>query len=62
MPLYEYECTKCGKIFEDFTTLAKLDEKKKCSCGATCKRIVSATSFILKGSGWAKDGYSKDNK
>jgi predicted nucleic acid-binding Zn ribbon protein len=27
------------------------------TCNAPCKRLISSTSFVLKGSGWAKDGY-----
>lgn len=27
------------------------------TCGGECKRLISKTSFILKGGGWFKDGY-----
>jgi len=58
MPLYEFECTNCGKIIEDFVKIGTI--KIKCSCGGSAKKIMSSSSFILKGNGWAKDGYSKD--
>ncbi len=58
MPVYEYECLKCKKNFEAFQ---KLSEKplKKCSfCGGPVQRLISQTSFSLKGGGWYKDGYA----
>ena len=69
MPLYEFECEDCGYIFEELVTLSSkiLNEYEivavcpKCD-SAFCKKIISKTNFRLKGSGWAKDGYSKENK
>lgn len=58
MPVYEYECGKCGKHFEE---LQKVSDKplKKCKfCGGGVQRLISQTSFTLKGGGWYKDGYS----
>jgi len=58
MPVYEYECGKCGKHFEE---LQKVSDKplKKCKfCGGAVQRLISQTSFSLKGGGWYKDGYS----
>ena len=58
MPVYEYACLKCGKHFEE---LQKVSDKplKKCKiCGGKLERLISQTSFALKGGGWYKDGYS----
>lgn len=58
MPIYEYHCKGCNK---DFEVLQKITEKPmaKCpDCGKRVKRILSQTSFTLKGGGWYKDGYS----
>ena len=60
MPIYEYECSK-GHRFEQ---IERLDAPKtrRCvvvGCDAWAKRVLSLGSFILKGLGWAKDGYSK---
>lgn len=60
MPIYEYKCEKCGEIYE---VAQKLDEKplEKClkqDCGGLVKKIISKSSFQLKGGGWYKDRYS----
>ncbi|MFH1435773.1 MAG: zinc ribbon domain-containing protein [Pseudomonadota bacterium] len=60
MPIYEYACEKCGKIFEEFQSI-KADPLKRCKlCSSkTVHRIVSHTSFILKGSGWYVTDYAR---
>ncbi|MBI4126349.1 MAG: zinc ribbon domain-containing protein [Deltaproteobacteria bacterium] len=58
MPMYEYECQKCHQSFE---VLQKMSDEPKApcpACGGEGKRLVSQTSFALKGSGWYKDGYA----
>lgn len=59
MPIYEYRCEKCGHEFEREQRISE-DPIKKCpSCGASrAKRLISATSFVLKGGGWYSDLYS----
>lgn len=59
MPTYEYCCGKCGHEFEREQRITE-DPIKKCpSCGAMkAKRMISATSFVLKGGGWYSDLYS----
>lgn len=64
MPIYEYVCEKCGKLNE---VLQKVNDPapEKCDgCGETGKmsRIVSRTSFQLKGGGWYSDLYSSAKK
>ncbi len=56
MPLYEYECDKCHEKFEQ---LVLIDENPPpCpKCGGETQKIVSQSTFQLKGGGWAKDGY-----
>ena len=60
MPIYEYECPKCRKQIE---VIQKYDDKPpKCGhCGVEMKKLMSDTSFILKGTGWYKTDY-KDKK
>ena len=60
MPLYEYECRKCGKGFERLLRHDERDDPQMCpTCKAKdCKKLVSRTSFSLKGGGWAADGYA----
>src|SRR5689334_11464928 len=58
MPLYEYACDKCGHQFEARQRISE-DPLKTCpACKADAlERLVSKTSFTLKGSGWYADGY-----
>ncbi len=53
MPIYEYSCEKCGH-YEDFLEKVNAPSLKKCpSCGKKAfKRLVSLSSFQLKGAGW----------
>jgi putative FmdB family regulatory protein len=58
VPVYEYGCKKCKREFE---YQQRMDDppKKKCeACGGALERLISRTSFQLKGSGWYKDLYS----
>ncbi|HUS68016.1 MAG TPA: zinc ribbon domain-containing protein [Kofleriaceae bacterium] len=59
MPIYEYRCKKCGKTFEYMQRMSDSPKKKCEACGASAlERLISNTSFQLKGSGWYKDLYS----
>ena len=59
MPTYDYECKSCGHTFDAFQSITA-DRLKKCpECGAMkAKRLISRTSFVLKGGGWYSDLYS----
>jgi putative FmdB family regulatory protein len=67
MPIYEYDCPSCGT----FEVSQKITEKPLRRC-PTCKgkvtKLISSTSFHLKGSGWyvtdyaGKDGSGKKPK
>lgn len=66
MPVYEYQCPKCDKVFEVTQKISDPPLEKppegECPEGKVCsekpKKLISGgTSFLLKGSGWAKDGY-----
>jgi putative FmdB family regulatory protein len=63
MPIYEYRCQSCGHELE---ALQKIDEGtlRKCpACGALkLKRLVSAPSFRLKGTGWYETDFKKDGR
>lgn len=58
MPVYEYECRNCGKSFEELQSIHDKPLKKCRFCGGAAQRLISQTSFSLKGGGWYKDGYS----
>jgi putative FmdB family regulatory protein len=57
MPIYEYRCSDCEQIFEEW--LKTFDEApRSCPvCGGRADRIVSNTSFVLKGGGWYVTDY-----
>ena len=58
MPVYEYECTACDKVFEVQQRMTD-DPLTTCpECEGDLKKLISASSFQLKGSGWYSDGYS----
>ena len=58
MPIYEYECDKCKKVFE-YTQGIKEPKKETCEeCGGKLERLISPSGFVLKGGGWYKDLYS----
>lgn len=59
MPVYEYQCKKCGREFEYQQRMADPDKTVCEACGAEAlERIISRTAFQLKGGGWYKDLYS----
>ena len=66
MPIYEYECEKCGVTFEAMQTISA-KPMKTCN-GLGCdekdngkvRRIVSQSGFILKGSGWYASDYPSE--
>jgi len=65
MPIYEYECRKCGKITEAFQKITDPPIEKCELCGGKLVKLISNTSFILLGDGWFKSNYknkSKSNK
>lgn len=58
MPLYEYECLKCGKRME---ILQRMDEAPLAACpecGGEVKKLFSAPAFQFKGSGWYVTDYA----
>lgn len=59
MPVYEYICKACDHEFEREQRISDKPVKKCPSCGALkAKRLISRTSFVLKGGGWYSDLYA----
>jgi putative FmdB family regulatory protein len=59
MPVYEYMCGACDHEFEREQRITDNPLKKCPACGAMkAKRLISRTSFVLKGGGWYSDLYS----
>jgi len=59
MPLYEYDCPRCGR----FEVLQKLSDKplSKHDCGSKVKKVMSASAFAFKGSGFYTTDYAKSS-
>ncbi|RLC33116.1 zinc ribbon domain-containing protein [Candidatus Woesebacteria bacterium] len=57
MPIYEYKCTNCERVQEKMAKVG--DAAPPCwICNKETIKVVSQSSFSLKGRGWYKDGYS----
>ncbi|NLY42248.1 MAG: zinc ribbon domain-containing protein [Desulfovibrionales bacterium] len=59
MPIYEYCCEDCQQIFEEWQKDFQERDRICPVCGGTAQRLISNTSFVLKGGGWYASGYSK---
>ena len=62
MPIYEYECNQCKEVFEIFH---KIDEDCKVACPkclGPARKLISATNFVLKGSGFYVNDYPSDSR
>ena len=62
MPLYEYKCDQCGKVFEKMQKFSDSPLATHEECGGTVERLISAPSFHFKGSGWYVTDYAKGGK
>ena len=62
MPIYEYECEKCRTTFEAMQAISArpLKNCNKSNCKGKVHRLVSASGFILKGSGWYTSDYPSE--
>jgi putative FmdB family regulatory protein len=60
MPIYEYACEACGHAFELWQKVGEGPPAACAACGQPrVRRVISATSFSLKGSGWYATDYAK---
>jgi putative FmdB family regulatory protein len=58
VPIYEYICEKCGSQVEVMQKVSDAPLKRCQKCRGRLEKIVSRTSFQLKGSGWYVSDYS----
>lgn len=63
MPIYEYKCERCGDTFE---VLQKFNEAPLTECilcyGGPVKKLISVSSFVLKGEGFYVNDYPSENR
>ena len=60
MPIYEYNCQDCKQIFEDWQKDYEERDIPCPVCNGKASRLISSTSFVLKGGGWYASGYNSD--
>jgi putative FmdB family regulatory protein len=58
MPVYEYQCSDCHTVFEVQQKLTEPPLDTCPQCSGPVRKLVSMTSFQLKGGGWYSDGYA----
>ena len=59
MPIYEYECSKCGKRIEVIQKMSDKPLKKHEDCGGALSKLISAAGFQFKGTGWYVTDYAR---
>ncbi len=59
MPLYEYQCTKCGHRFERIRKFSDPPLTKCPECGGKLEQLLSAPAVQFKGSGWYVTDYAR---
>ncbi len=58
MPIYEYQCQSCGKHLEIMQRYTDMPLANCPDCGGPVRKLISSTSFVLKGTGWYKTDYA----
>jgi len=63
MPIYEYQCSKCGHHHEALQKLSDPPLRKCPDCGRqTLTRLMSAVRFRLSGSGWYETDFKSEQE
>jgi putative FmdB family regulatory protein len=58
MPIYEYDCPRCGR-FDLLQKISAPPVRKHAACGSPVKKVMSAGAFALKGAGFHATDYGK---
>lgn len=59
MPFYEYECSGCNQVHEIMQKFSDSPLSECPTCHGPVKKILSTTSFALKGTGWYTTDYKR---
>jgi len=62
MPVYEYECTRCGHIEEAFQNFSDKPLTRCGHCAGKLRKLISQSTFHLKGTGWYVTDYANRSK
>jgi putative FmdB family regulatory protein len=62
MPIYEYNCKKCGQTIEVIQKFSDPVLKKHSGCGGALTKLISASGFQFKGTGWYVTDYARKGK
>ncbi len=62
MPIYEYECTKCGRTTEAMQRFSDAPLTQCEDCQGELRKLISMSTFHLKGSGWYTTDYAGKNQ
>ena len=62
MPIYEYECTACGRIEEILQKVSDRPLARCPQCSGKMHKLISQSSFHLKGTGWYVTDYAKTSR
>jgi putative FmdB family regulatory protein len=61
MPIYEYKCSQCNKVFEMLQSISAEPLTKCIYCQGSVTKLISAPAFQFKGSGFYVNDYKKAN-
>jgi putative FmdB family regulatory protein len=62
MPIYEYECSKCGHHTEALQKFSDPPLKQCEQCHGSLKKVISQSTFHLKGTGWYVTDYASKSR
>jgi putative FmdB family regulatory protein len=63
MPIYEFECTGCGRVWDELLKLSDADPASCSRCQSDqVRRRVTAAAFRLKGAGWYETDFKNDRE
>ncbi len=61
MPIYEYECSECGRYHEAMQKMSDVPLSECPHCSGRLHKLISHSTFHLKGSGWYATDYANRN-